>query len=207
MKKVIALAALVLITNMPISCCTDSCCGETFEPQVSAITDLAATVGTYRNGTFFNEESNDAVTTAIKIDIKDVELSTKVAAVPQAPHLFFISKALACDPPVPEPTQRIEAITITAPEPVYTMNKTFEPGSDLQELFVLADRNHGSITQFIREQNDDLRKFGWEGDRMVLQLTDVPDSSFSQPLHIIFAFDDASIFEPGPVIFTVDGSQ
>lgn len=203
MKKFIALAAVALITNLPISCCTDSCCGETFELQESTITVLTAVAGSYSNPRFFASPSTDASTAAIKIEIVEVELTKKVSEAPEG-SFSFISKALACDPPMPEPTQAIESISITASEPVYAMQQVFEPGDDLSGLFVVANRNYTTIEEFVRKQNADHRDFGWEGDAIVLQLAESPDSTVNQSLRLVFEFDDAATFEMESGVFRVD---
>lgn len=68
MKKIITLLFVIAVTQFPISC--DQCGNE--EPLEGKISDLRNSIGTFENGKFLNEESNNFEIAAIQIQISEM---------------------------------------------------------------------------------------------------------------------------------------
>ncbi|SMG48825.1 hypothetical protein SAMN05661096_03529 [Marivirga sericea] len=191
MKRTSALLALLLLTNIPISC--DWRCGP-FTPLESKITDLSAVVGVLDSSfNFSTVESNYFNEAAIEVIISDMDYS-ETAAIEDRMRISFLSTAYACSPPDPQPSQAIKSIKITSDKSIYAVNRKYEAGESLNELFHIAKYSFNnekiSIADYLELQQNYLDHFAYFGDYMIFQLKDKPDSIISQLILMDYEFSD-----------------
>lgn len=190
MRNLLHLLAILFITSLPISCChLDSCgCGD-FEKQISIITKVSSTIGSFTDRQFIPIKSTRVDTAAINVHITDVGFET-IALREKTWQFSLVQKALACDLVEPEPSQFLTEILITSAKNVYTQDITWEAGEHLNDLFMVADRNEESLTAFTLAQQDTVQLFGYIGNEFTLQLKEQPDSAIQQTFFLHFGFDN-----------------
>ena len=185
-KRLFAFTILVSLTHMPFSCTVD--CGP-FELLESTITEINAVVGTNDDGNFQEKASSNYAEASVRVFISDMDLSELTLQ-----NFNLINTAMACSPPEPEPTQKINKIEISSDKIIYTQGKTFEVGTDLTELFEVTDYyGRKSVSDFVTDQNSDLLLFGYFGAGVMFQLANQPDSVVDQAFTFQFEFSDGKV--------------
>lgn len=191
MKKISVLVFVLALTNIPISC--NYGCGP-FTPLETRITDLSASVGNLDvSSDFSTVKSTDYREAAIEVMIMNVDYS-ETSTIEENINFSFLSKAYACSPPEPQPTQAITSIELSSPTPIFSNNQKFEAGESLNELFNVTKYSYNketiSIAAYIKQQQEDLDHFAYFGDYIIFQLKEKPDSIINQAIVIEIEFSD-----------------
>ncbi|MDW3196424.1 MAG: hypothetical protein R8G66_28880 [Cytophagales bacterium] len=199
-KQTFTLLIIALVTHFPIACVTD--------PGNSSlgtrITEVIAQVGRYTSSEFDFSISTQYEEAAIRISVSEVDYFEISQS--HGNSFSLVNVAQAREPALPEPTQSIESLKITADQPIYTGGNTFNSGDDLAGMFKATGRflNEGTIDQFIDRQNNDPWIFGEVGSQIIFQLLDQPDSTINQNFTFTFDFSDGEVIEVQSPIFQVE---
>ena len=195
-KKFYTLTVVVIMTNLPISCCwnsPDSCCGESFSgPDELRVTGIQAEIGSYRMGAFSNEASQSYDTAAIKVYISDLEVFSERWRPSKPSHFSAVNPAMACSPPLPAPGHFISSIQISSNLAVKANGNCYEVGSLLNELFRVTNHGGRTLREFIELSNSSF-VFYESRDFIVLQLRNPPDEVIGQKLSLVFRYDNGDI--------------
>lgn len=177
MKRILLLAIVFVVLNMPISC--DHCSGR----SDMRISDLAIEKGSWKPSIFLNEESSAWNELAYKISIKQLAHNTKR-------HILGLtSPAYACDPLFTSNTRLTDLVIINTDEITF-QNNDYTAGSNIAESFYIA--NHDlSLEQYTISQQNDLTIFNHYGDYIILTLNKQPTQGIDQTIQIKFEFDNA----------------
>ena len=155
----------------------------------SKITELYVLVGSLTSSGFIETKSTDFELAAIQIGIADLDYTEVMASIAR-PRFSFINAAIACSPPLPEPTQAIESMVITSELTVYAQGNEFLPGEQLNELFKI--NGNLTVAEYITKQKSDIELFGNIGSSINLQLLEQPDSTINQTFTFDIKFSDLS---------------
>lgn len=202
MRKSLKIAFILLIIHIPFSC-KDNEISCSFPKTESLISKFSLEIGSIINNEFLTVESHSFDSAAILIEVSEIELSREISAESSSFSLF--SRSYACNPPVPTPSQLIEDIVITSDNSIFIYNTEYNPGSDLSEVFHVANYGIGDIgiDTFIEIQNNDLWVFGKEGSQLIFQLNAQPDSTISNTMTIHFHFSKGNSLSVTSDIFYV----
>lgn len=197
MRKLLTLAAIIAITNLPIGCgCDTGSCDDDGGIQETTINTIFIS-NTWVNNDFAAQEvTSDYTIAAISLEVTEVDYH-EVAQ--QSNHSWspFVSVAYALRI-APQPRQLLTGVSITSNADVTSGGQTYEAGTDLSELFVVSSvfeqfRNI-SVTDFIDEQNGAPFLFGSVGSQIFLKLSDKPDQAINSSMTVEMTFDDGVSF-------------
>lgn len=81
---------------------------------------------------------------------------------------------------------------------MFSQGREFATGERLNELFIINGHLYAngepSIPEFIQDQKEDHRLFGYPGASIVFQLKEKPDSTINQDFTFDFKFSDSESF-------------
>ncbi|GAA0193778.1 hypothetical protein GCM10009122_56750 [Fulvivirga kasyanovii] len=191
MKKVLTTLITITVMNLPISCVMYDCGSS--GPVESRVKELTATIGSYGTDNFNTTMSTSFDQTAVRMQVTENEYLKAYAPMPSG--LSFINSAYACDPVILGPSQRITRLEITSTEPVFSNNTEYKPGTSLNALFHIANRNEIDIEAFLVEQNEARAIFGELGDEVIFMLKNAPDASINLKLQVEIEFNVGESFQ------------
>lgn len=191
MKKALTTFVTIIVMNLPISCVIDDCGSS--GPVESRIKKLAVTIGSYDTDNFNTTISTSFNQAAVRMQVTENEYLKAYAPTPSG--LSFINNAYACDPVILGPSQRITHLEITSTEPVFSNNTEYKPGTSLNALFHIANRNEIDIEAFLVEQNETRAIFGEFDDEIIFMLKTAPDASINLKLQIEIEFNVGKSFQ------------
>jgi len=203
MKKITAFIAVILMTNLPISCDQrTNDCGP-FPKMVSIIKELDIVVGKYDSNGFTEIESNKYNESAIRIEGANIE-TTEVAGIQNPFHFSMINQAYACSPIDPEPTQTISSLNISSESSVFIDGKEVEAGSSLNEYFKVLYYGGRTVEEFLSFEINAYDSFGHLGSSFYLMLNQQPDQPINQKMQIKLNLSDDVVFDLETEDFKVD---
>lgn len=209
MRKLLTLAAIIAIINLPIGCgCDTGSCDDDGGVQETTINTIFIS-NAWINENFSTQDVNsDYTIAAISLEVTEVDYH-EVAYKRNTFGSPFINSAYALRiAPAPEPRQLLTGVSITSNEDVTSGGQTYESGSDLSELFVvnseLGQLRGISINDFIDEQNSAPFLFGSIGSQVFLKLSDKPDLAINGNIVVELSFDDGTTFRSELTIFNAE---
>lgn len=187
MKKSICMLILSFILYFPISCGDD--CGNV-SPISFEIQALGGEVGAFTDFVFMEQAATNFSDFALKIGITAAE---QVATL-ERPSTGFVNRVYACSPPQPAIANPLESILVTSDRPVYSGGEIYEEGSSLNDLFHVTNGRTeipmDELKSYINTYNE---LFLNEGQFLIFQLIDRPDSIMNQSFQFEFIFSDREI--------------
>jgi len=197
MKRIVSLLALIILTNLPISCGLG--CGP-FDSRPSVIVSISSEIGSMFDGIYSESISTNFNTAAIKAVVEE---TYKVGKNDRF-HFNFVSIAYACSPPDPN-VQHINSISLISNKNIIFNGIEYQSGEELNSFFKIVYPNGDVFIEQINDSPDDYRwLFGFTGDNMIFQLISKPDFPISQEFTFIFTFDDGLEYQVQTPIFSVN---
>ena len=193
-KTLTVLAFILLASHLPTSCCLDSCCGERFADEVSSIAAIASDTGAYTNNTFYNRSENSYLDFALRIYVSEVDIREARLEAPAPAHFSLIPTARACDPPPPEPTQRLSDMRLIARDSIFMNDTVYPPGECINALFnfYVYGGQYSSFEEYQREYGQ--YYFGSPWEAIVLKFRFIPERELTTVIRADLTFDDNSTF-------------
>ncbi len=187
MKKTTIIVIILILSNLPISCNNEVGCGG----ATSKIIEITSYIGSFKANKFIDIKSPSCEFAAIKVVLSDLEYTYYTENFIQRNNTFFISPLFACSPKN-ELLNPITSIRITSSEPLYSNSKEFASGTNLVELFNIANENNISIPTYVEEHNSRAYFFRDLEANFSLILNQYPDKPIHQKLQFDFELKDSN---------------
>ncbi len=197
MKRTASLLALIIITNLPISCGLG--CGP-FDTRPNIIVSISSDIGSVAEGVFSESVSTDFNTAAIRAVVDETHKVGKNDRI----DFSFASIAYACSPPSPN-VQHINSISLISDSNIVFDGIEYQSGENLSSFFKIVSSNGDVLIEQINDSPDDYRWFfSFTGDSVIFQLLSKPDSPIAQKFTFTFTFDDGLEYQVQTPLFTVN---
>lgn len=197
MKRVVSLLALIIITNLPISCGLG--CGP-FDTRPNIIVSISSGIGSVVDGIYSEFISTDFNTAAIRAVVDETHKVGKNDSF----DFSFVNVAYACSAPSPK-VQTLTYIEVTSDKSVFVDGIEFESGEKLEAMFKIVGVDAElNVVDFNNSSSRIFYLGGFKGEEMLFQMASKSDIPISQNFTFLFTFDDGLEYQVLTPEFTVD---